>query len=152
MNYTNRILTCTDGFEFEFTKNITKSDYILMCKIISNKFNDLYQTISDYKIIPECISEGGFLFVDFTNKTRVMYKSLRIHIDNQNFSYPGVNIETVMNSWLSDDTILINFNMKGRTFIKAFYDAPKWTIEELDIFRNVFQSFGAICKKFPKKI
>jgi len=42
--------------------------------------------------------------------------------------------------------------MKGRTFIKAFYDAPKWTIEELDIFRNVFQSFGAICKKFPKKI
>ena len=145
-----RIITYTSGFNFKSTKNITKADFVLMSKIISTNLNNLYNTESDYEVIPEAISEGGFKFIKFTNKTEPMYKSFRIHILNQNYSYASVHESTVLTDWVNDDTVIIHPKMKGSTFIKAFDDAPRWTKEELTIFKECFQTFGAICNKFPK--
>lgn len=145
-----RIITYTTGFNFKFTKNITKADFVSMSKIITTNLNNLYNTESDYEVIPEAISEGGFKFIKFTNKTEPMYKSFRIHILNQNYSYPGVNEKTVLIDWVNDDTVIIHPKMTGSTFIKSFDDAPRWTKEELTIFKECFQTFGAVCSKVPK--
>ena len=51
-----RIITYTTGFNFKSTKNITKADFVLMSKIISTNLNNLYNTESDYEVIPEAIS------------------------------------------------------------------------------------------------
>ena len=41
--------------------------------------------------------------------------------------------------WVNDDTVIIHSKMRGSTFIKAFDDAPRWTKEELTIFKECFQ-------------
>ena len=151
MNNT-QIATYNEGFYFKFQQNISKADYVYICKLISIKLNELYNTLEEYKVAPEAITEGGIKFISFSNKTNKMYKTLRIHIDNQKFYYPFIDEKTVINSWLNDNDILITANMKGHTFLKAFDGAPSWTLEELNIFKNVFKTFGAICNKMPKKL
>ena len=81
-----------------------------------------------------------------------MYKSFKIHIHNQNYSYPNVVENTVLIDWIDDKEIIIKNKMHGTTFLKSFDNAPKWTTDELLIFKDAFQTFGAICSKFPKKL
>jgi hypothetical protein len=139
-----KLSTYNYGFNFKTTKDITKADYILMCQIITNKLNELHNT-NEYKILPEPITEGGFVF------TNLNYKSLRIHIINQGFKYPSIKI-SVASDWTNNNDVLIKANLKGSTFLKAFHDASEWTLNELKIFQDTFQTFGAVCSKFPKKL
>ena len=148
---TNKQMTYTDGFHFKFTNDILKANYISMSKMLSYKSNGLHST-DDFEIIPEAITEGGFKFNKFTNKAGNMYKTFRIHIVNQNFDYPYIDESLIIDKWKNNTDILIKKNMNGYAFLKAFQNAPLLPIADLNIFKDVFQTFGAICKNIPKRL
>ena len=71
-----RIITCTYGFNFKFTKNITKADFVLMSKVIANNLNYLYNT-SDYEVIPEAISKVVLNLLNLLIKLRQCINHLK---------------------------------------------------------------------------
>ena len=105
-------------------KTITFAQFEAACESITTKLGQ------GYLCVPEKINEGGILFKKYPNKkNKFEYKSCRVYFMNYPFIKPGMNRDTeisIANSTLG----------KLNTFLKAFYGAPRFTMDELYIITN----------------
>lgn len=147
-------VTYTQGFKIEIKNGLTKREYILLCERISCELNKHYGYKGEDKIklTPECITEGGMritggpdnMYGDYDNKGKV-YKSMRHHLGWQWIK------KNTHEEWKESKDKLCSENTISETFLKAFDGAPVWTMDELNILKNCFESVGIVCKKMPKK-
>ena len=144
------ITTYATGYKLKFTKNVTKSDYIKICNKLTEHLNEEYKnnnkSLQLIQIYPELVSEGGLFFKGNDYKDP-KYKSFRHHIDNIKWSM--ANYQTIMTDWENNNEIFINAKSSALTCLKAFGGAPRWTVKELSIFKNVFSEFGITCGRMP---
>lgn len=131
MNDTD-INTYCKGIEIEPVRNITKSDFINICIELNTKID--YCTFQ-----PEGIGGGGIKFV-FNDTHTEKYKSMRLRLDSD---WPWIS-QDVMNEWKDNTDVIVRPEQEETitTFLKSFYDALKWTDDELIIFTNVFSNNG----------
>jgi len=138
-------MTYTYGFSFVVGKDVTKSEFIELCELLTNEvfFNN------EYIFEPEPITEGGIIYRPVNNIGNVFkYKSIRFH--NQKSTWPRINTE-VLKEWRKNDDILFYKGYKFDTFLKSFGDSPLYTLEELKILASYFNLFGLIKNgKYPK--
>lgn len=151
--------TYTEGFVFETKKEITKKDYINLCKLISAKLNKHYDCDEDEKIyiVPEATTEGGMKFM--WKKMGKKYKTIRHHCHQKpekgaiggswEVGWPRIK-ENTYAEWSVSDEVLFPEKTIGETFLKAFDGAPVWTMEELMILKVCYEHCGIMCKKMPK--
>lgn len=74
-----------------------------------------------------------------------MYKALRFELNNDG-DWPQIQA-TSLQQWRDgpEETIWPvgrTGKRNGGTFLKAFHGAPCWTVEEVENFRDAFQSYG----------
>lgn len=122
-----------------------------MCVQLTNAYND-----PNLRFEPEHITEGGIVFR--FNNIPYFYKTVRF---TNNENWPAIEPDDV---WENNNEIALskkNMDNYGevkskyvlRTCLKAFEGAPIFTVEELQIWENVFANFGLKRKgrKTPKK-
>lgn len=145
--------TYTRGLKFKCTKDITKNDIIDLCDLLTKRYNGMCT------FQPETITEGGIKFVFNADYARNWYKSVRLRVYDANTNGKWYWVDNnCMTTWKnSDDLIFREKNMQGKptifcTFLKSFYGAPVFTIEELKIWEDCFAQIG-IHKvgKYPAK-
>ena len=139
----DHITTYTKGFELLITKPISTATLVRICEDINIAFQQIHP---EYTCEPERISEGGIIMTNFPGKKDNMYKSMRLRFENYPFVPPNV-----MEVWKNDTTVIHCPSMlkcgkenRIQTFLKAFEYAPRWTDQELLIFKNVFAEYGMI--------
>jgi len=142
----SKLNTYSYGYDLFFTRNITKGDMVNICNDLTNLFNNIYV------FEPEPIRDG-FIYIK-----NLKYKSMRLSC----FQAPWIN-ENVMEEWKDNNDIFVKkttddkFNGKRKTysdtrigahgrnhystFLKAFYDAPPWTIDELTRIKEVLANY-----------
>ena len=145
----SRINTYTKGYDLFFTRDITKCDMINICNDLTEKFDN------KYIFEPEPITDG-FIYIK-----NLKYKCMRLSC----FRAPWVN-ENVMEEWKDNNDIFVKkttddkFNGKRKTYrdtrigangrnhystcLKAFYDAPPWTINELTQIKAVLADYDIL--------
>ena len=154
-------MTYCKGFNINISKDITKSEYLMICKELTVKLNDYYNLYhKDYpfklNVIPEAITEGGFQIKFYTKNVREKdyYKSMRI-INTDDLcqyvnKYPFVERDYT-ETWIDNNDIVYKANKYARTFLKAFYKANRWNRDELKIFLEIFNKHGIyLVNLFPK--
>jgi hypothetical protein len=148
--------TYTGGFYLKFKKDISKKEYIQLCKKISSKLNELYNLEDNsIKILPEAITEGGMVFEKGTNQHNKGYKTMRhsfTHLkqsNRNNSKWPWITKKTY-EEWNNSDDILIFSPTECSTYLKAFGEAPAWTLKELEIFKECFEEYDVKVSKIPK--
>lgn len=149
-------VTYTEGPRLGFNQPLTKGDYHSICEELSNRFNKTFSNGEEdsYIFQPEPITEGGIVMVQFPGKKDQMYKSIRHHIRTESFAnvdWPFIDEKTVMDSWYKNNTIIIPSKTNASTRLKAFYGAPVWTIDELNIIKSVLIKNGIKVTHMPKK-
>ncbi len=150
--------TYSSGYDLRFAKDITYSDYWIICQKLSTKFNqhfDIQDEQEKYLFKPEAIDEGGIQMVNFPQKTAKMYKTFRHHINlGTSGNYIQVNwpwiTEESLKKWKDSNDLLIPEKSRATTVLKAFYGAPIWTLKELKIFKEILSEFGIKCVNCPK--
>jgi len=96
----------------------------------------LYKVLKFNNIFPK--------FKSFTGKNGP-YKSIRFL---QNTSWPYIDEQ-----WKEGETdVVINKNMRIDLFLKAFDGAPKWTLEEKNLFKKCLANNGFVCSKRGLKL
>ena len=158
-------MTYCRGFCINITHDITKSEYLNICKELTDKLNNYYNLYhKDYpfklNVVPEPITEGGFKikFYPLNENNDVnendYYKSMRII--NTNKLCECVNIYPFVErdyneTWFDNNDIVYKANKFAKTFLKAFYKANRWNRDELKIFLDVFNKHGIyLVDSFPK--
>ena len=141
--------TYTSGYDLFFTRNITKGDMVNICNDLTSRFNN------GYIFEPEPMSDG---FIYIKNQK---YKCMRLSC----FRTPLV-LPNVMEEWKDSKDIFVSKtvedNFKGKrkhysstrmgfngqnyigTFLKSFYDAPAWTIKELELIKDVLFEYDIL--------
>jgi hypothetical protein len=136
--------TYTIGLTLKTERIITKDDIITMCKLLNSK--DEYSNLCEFQ--PEGINGGGILFKFKNNK---WYKSVRLCLNNGVGEWYWVN-DNYLSEWAGNNDIIIDKNNKFTLFLKSFYGAPLFTIEELKIWESCFNQIGIIkIGKYPSK-
>lgn len=141
--------TYTSGFTLKTEKIITKNDIITMCNLLNNK--DEYLNLCKFE--PEGITEGGIVFKfndGFDNK---WYKTVRLRVYDGNIKgkWYWVN-ENVMSEWSENNDIIFDKNQRFTIFLKSFYGAPLFTIEELKLWEDCFNKVGIVrVGRYPSK-
>jgi hypothetical protein len=139
--------TCCYGPDFEIIKDITKGDIYKIFLKLKETFGDEY----DWE--PEGICEGGFVCKKWPGKKEREYKSIRFNIIEG--GWPWVCQDFIKNCKETPDEIIWpKQKQQGHFFLKAFYGAPCWTLDEVKIITSIIGSIsGIICKKksFPQK-
>ena len=133
------IKTYKDGFNLLFLNDITKKNMVNICLDLNRAFNNVYE------FEPEPIGGGFIYFKSFKNSIPQKYKCMRLTKHDHNTQYIPQN---VMNEWLDNNEIFIKKSLNKKdiynTFLKAFYNADKWDVIELNIFLEVFNKYGII--------
>lgn len=118
------------GTTYVCEKNVTMADLKRVCEILSSDSVD---------VEPEGISEGGVLFVHKDIKTK-QYKSMRLcmnsHLNELRFPFLPC----------SDDTLLLKPKDQISTYLKAFYNSPSFTLDEVLRIESAFKEIGMIRK------
>jgi len=134
--------TYVDGFSMRCVSDVTRGDFMRMCKEITARLVD---PSSGIKILPQAISEGGIIYqqqhvttTTTTPPTRE-YKCMRFNAHNQEFTWPTIDCNTVETDWTDSTTLLYPAGLRIQTFLKAFYDSKPWTIRELKIVKAVLE-------------
>lgn len=146
-----KLNTYSTGFELKSIKDISKKEFVELCNNLEYKFNNYYNT-NEYSFSPECICEGGIVFNNFNNRDK--YKSLRIFFYDKRsgmHSLYGTIHPNIKEEWIKDESILIGNNSVIGTFLKSFYNAPKWTSDELKIFKECFENIGLYIETLPNR-
>lgn len=149
-------MTYCKGPYLNFHKIITKSEFLRICEELTESLNSYYTTYYptypfNLKVVPEPITEGGFLiqFYDKVTNERLKeyYKTMRVF--NGNFPYVDPDFAE---SWKNSDEIVYKPTIECvRTVLKAFDKAPRWTSDEIKMFLHVFSKFMIeFDKGFPK--
>tara|TARA_B100001059_G_C17761401_1_gene543052 strand:+ start:303 stop:761 length:459 start_codon:yes stop_codon:yes gene_type:complete len=137
----NDCATHTHGVTFKTIKNITKNDFIILCKKLENKY-------SDVRFEPEGITEGGILF---KSKDNIGYKTVRFALAQCRLKWPWIN-DNYLSEWTGSNDVLFKKNEKWPTILKSYYGAPPFTIEELKILVECFNEVGIVkVGRYPSK-
>ena len=142
----SHIKTYARGYDLFFTRNITKGDMVNICNDLTNEFDNKYV----FEPEPMC---DGFIYIK-----NLKYKCMRMSCFHTPFILPNV-----MEDWKDCKDIFVNkttddkFNGKRKTYnstrigangcnyygtcLKAFHDAPPWTIEELTKIKDVLFNY-----------
>lgn len=159
--------TYCKGFQFRKIEFLTKNDFICCCQMITDKLNQYYRDNNEQytvQIVPEPISEGGMVFrFNRPGNNTEWYKSMRIWFQPDQginyYKYPWIKGDE-LESWKNNNDFLVypkTYMEKpvfwnGNTVLKAFSNAPAWTLEELKIFKEVFETKGIKIVNFPRKL
>jgi hypothetical protein len=129
-------------------RDITKGQFIEICQAIAAHLSPDHSI----SLVPEAITEGGIRFEGggYGNALshNLWYKTMRLRMED--LDWPHIN-DTTVSEWTNNDEILYPAGSKGVSFLKAFYRAPIWTLNELNLFKSVFESYGIRISKMPKK-
>lgn len=136
--------TYTQGISFKCNNCITKNDIITVCNLL-NEQNE-YLNLCEFQ--PEGTSKGGILFI-YKDDNR-WYKSVRFsNYTNGKWYWIDKN---VMTEWNNNSDIIFEKDTRFDTFLKSFYGAPLFTLEELKIFEYCFKQVGIIkVGRYPSK-
>jgi hypothetical protein len=154
-NY-KKMNTYTGGFYLKFKKDISKKEYIELCKKISFKLNELYNlNDNSIKILPEAVTEGGMVFEKGNNEYNKGYKTMRhsfsyLRQSNRKNSKWEWITEKTYEIWNESEETLIFAPSECSTYLKAFGEAPAWTLKELQIFKTCFEEYDVKVTKMPK--
>ena len=131
--------TYNSGFTLKSNKNITKRDIIKLCNLLNN--TEEYKNISTFQ--PEGICGGGIVYKFTDNEQQKWYKSVRLNVTDSDACgvWPWIS-DDVMNEWNESNDIILDKNKKITIFLKSFYGAPVFTLEELTIFEKYFNQIG----------
>ena len=151
-----KINTYTDGYKLKTTRDVTKREFILLCNMLGDKFNEHYNT-TEYVFAPEPVVEGGIIFSNFNTPDVAYKKTMRLFPETfspnsydkgslYGFIYPNVK-----ETWIYDNSKLIEAGTTLGTCLKSFHNAPAWTKYELMIFKECFSDFGVVITKVPTK-
>jgi hypothetical protein len=135
-----KLNTYTDGFNVKVTLPITKDSMISLCRALEQRFGD------GNVFKPEGIGGGFILWADWPGKKdKKDYKCMRLMSNN---SWPWVHMDC-MTTWVNSEDIVI---AKGAydTFLKAFQNAPAWTLKELNVFKICLEERGFKVGRMPK--
>ena len=142
--------TYCDGPVLTCTKDVTKAQIVTLCTALTDR---LRKQLKDETLVikPEPVSEGGFYYTGGmyqrgTGKS-YGYKSFQIQ-HNQWWILQAREVET---TWpTSNQPVFLNGQIM-QTKLKALYDAPAWTDEELAVFNEEMQRIGLVCSNIPTK-
>lgn len=130
----------------------TTKTIIKMCNLLELEYRQLYG-LEEFKFEPEGITEGGIKWVNWPGKTDKMYKTMRLDFTfSSRPQFPWINKDTFQ-KWKDTDTdeeLTDILNEDWRCFIKAFHFAPQWTMDDLKIWKRVFEACGFKVKKVAK--
>ena len=137
----NNIITTYEHYKTIYTtRDITKADIVNICSSLTVEFKK--NELGNHEFEPEPITQGGIIFKSFAYRP---YKTMRF---NGNTMWPWIDCE-----WTENDKTIVLVKQKSiGLFLKAFYDAPKWTPKEKDIFRRVLCNNGFTTNKKGLKI
>ncbi len=148
----NHFETYSSGFDVKAQQPITTKTIVGIVDDLKRLFGNQY----DFE--PEPITEGGILWTQYPGKTDTSYKTMRFHFDSENGKWPWIH---TFLQWRNNNAQTIWSNppnqrgrtpkIEGGTFLKAFFGAPCWTIEEIDKFRSAFEHNGIQCLRNPAK-
>lgn len=138
--------TYTSGYKLILENDITTLDILNVCKVLTELFNQTYHT-NQYLFEPEGVSEGGIVFVNFPGKKEKQYKTMRIAFGHKG-KWPWVDLE----KWRESPKTIMSQGGIVTTCLKAFHEAPLWTLEELRLFETCLLEVGLKRKGvYPKK-
>ena len=154
----NEDVTYTRGFEYQINPQLRKCDFIHICDEMKERLTTPEHRI--LKVVPEPITEGGIKII-YENPTH--YKTIRLCVSDWEWISPTTydewtnNTDLVKwkprNGWPYHDS----FSKKKTpivyegTFLKAFHHAPLWTLKELQIVKDIFETHGMHIKCMPKQ-
>ena len=135
--------TCTSGLHFKCMKDITQNDIIVLCDLLTTKYNGLCT------FQPEAITEGGIKFVFNTDCSSKWYKSVRLCVERGDTEGKWYWVDDEWrDKWTNcGELIFEKFDYQRKptkfsTFLKSFHGAPVFTIEELNIWEECFEKIG----------
>jgi hypothetical protein len=138
----------TGGFTMIVKKDLTKFEYIRICEEVSKNLNNLYELKNEIKVVPEPISEGGFLIIDSRDTKK--YKSIRHRF--REVTWPKITSSSY-EEWISnDEDILIPANSRSDTIFKSSKGTPIWTLAEMYIFIKALEKYEIEVRNIPKKL
>jgi hypothetical protein len=128
--------TYTHGFDLTLRQHFSKDSVVRLCRSLETKFGE------GNVFRPEGIGGGFIEWVSWPGLNKKMaYKSMRILRRAKNtWEWPWVD-EDAMSIWVGNYETAIGAGTHG-TFLKAFYEAPAWTQQELDIFAECLKNAG----------
>jgi hypothetical protein len=135
-----KLNTYTNGFNVKLDTPITKDSMVSICRLLEQRFGD------GNVFVPEGIGGGFILWADWPGRLdQKDYKCMRLMC---NSSWPWVH-KDCMTTWGKSEDIVI---AKGPydTFLKAFRNAPAWTLQELDVFKTCLEEHGFKVGRMPK--
>ena len=135
------IKTYTQGFVFDLHQQLTKDDIVNLCRSLEARFGD------GNVFKPERVSDGFIHWVDWPGRSRnpeaKAYKCMR-HYPRMggggSRSWPIVSTDA-MTTWVGSQDVAVTPGEYG-TFLKAFYTAPAWTMDELHIVKECLEDEG----------
>ena len=122
------------GYVLLCTKNITKHDIVNLCKMITVKYNQYFDT--NYYFEPEAVTEGGIARYAKSDMVCKSNKSMRLYGGN----WP--HVYNAMEEWQHQTDICFNKNGLIRTHLKS--NLFRWRQSEIDLFLSCFNKFGII--------
>ena len=150
-------MTYSCGPVINFTKDITKNDFINICNDITiylNNYYSKYYNVNNFviKAMPEQVIEGGILIKHISNiiECNEWYKSLRIYNDNS--TYPVINNYDEISNWVNNNDVIYRKNSIVKTSLKSLYSAPRWCKDEIIIILSVFNKHGILYNNSFHKI
>ena len=144
--------TYTNGLTFKTTKDITKNDIINVCNLLNSRVE--YSNLCEFQ--PEPICEGGIVFkFKQDNPDNKWYKTVRLGLGPciifPTRQWPWIDND-YLDKWTGSDDIIIDKNNKFETFLKSFDGAPPFTLNELKIWEECFNTIGIVkVGKYPSK-
>jgi hypothetical protein len=143
------MVTYTIGLRLKTERIITKKDIITMCNLLNS--NNEYSNLCEFK--PEGITEGGIVFKFKDNFDKNWYKSVRLCVNSGDSKgkWYWIN-ENVISEWSDNNDIIFHKNTKFIIFLKSFYGAPLFTLDEIKIWEECFNQIGIVkVGKYPSK-
>ena len=144
--------TYTDIFDIRALRNITKGDFVALCKLLAVKYENKQE--NKYSFRPEPITEGGieFMFNSEEAKINKWYKTVRFSRGpNRKFDWPWLKGDEII-TWEDSNEIIVRQDERFGLFLKSFWGAPMFTIEELQLWEECLIQVGFERKvKYPSK-
>ena len=127
--------TYTYGPDIELHEPLTKDGMVKLCRSLETRFGD------GNVFKPDAIGNGFIHWVSWPGKTEdPAYKCIRQCPRDTDNEWPWVN-QDAMTSWVGNQEVALE---PGRydTVLKAFFDAPAWTADELRVVRRCLGEVG----------
>ena len=137
------IHTYTNGFEFQMRVPFTKDCMVRLCLALERKFGD------GNVFEPDRIGDGFIKWAAWPGKkSDQAYKCMRACCSKAfTESWPFVP-DDAMTTWAGDYDVALGAGHYD-TFLKAFYTAPAWTVDELYCIKECLEYEGFKVTRMP---